>query len=79
MVSLAENEVHRWARARRVHADPELPLRARQHRARSQGSIMYANAFLVFPFLLLVTVLVLYLAWRDATWSPPRPEAPPAQ
>ena len=82
MVSLRENEVHRWARARRLQHDPELPVRALEHHAKSQGSLMYANAFLVFPFLLFMTVFVLYLAWKDVTWGrlplPMRADALPA-
>ena len=69
MVSLRENQVHRWARSGRVaRHDPDLPARSLALYERSTGHFLHLHAYCVFPFMLFVTVLVLYLARQDIVW-----------
>ena len=70
MVSLRENQVHRWARSGRVaRHDPDLPARSLALYERSTGGIFCistptaSSRFMLFP-----TVLVLYIARQDIVW-----------
>ena len=68
MVSLEENRTFRFARSRRVWNDPEMPARTLALQARVSGPLLKANTYLAFPFLLLMSMFVLYLAWMDISW-----------